>query len=117
MDAVDKLKSAGTVVVSVLTFAFVLAWSVAVWARLGEPPTYLKDGKTVSVDEFVRAKDLFVLVLPLLTSVVGYWLGSQGTAKAEDKAAKADAKKDAVLAAAPPEVLAQARNLHPEAFE
>lgn len=117
MDAVDKIKSSGTIVVSALIFIFVGAWSVAVWMRLGKPPTYLADGKTVKVDEFIRAKDLFVLVFPLLTSAAGYWLGSQGTAKAEGKAKKAEAKKDAVLSVATPEVLTNAQAHYPEAFQ
>ncbi len=76
MSMTDSIKSAGTIVVTALIFVFVAMWSLAVWKNLGKAPVYLADGKTVEVDEFLRAKDIFVLVLPLLTTTVGYWLGS-----------------------------------------
>lgn len=117
MGVTDKVKSSGTIIVTVAIFVFVGAWSLAVWSRLGTPPTYLADGKTVKVDEFSRAKDLLVLVFPLLTTAVGYWLGSQGTAKAEEKAKQAEARKEAVIAEAQPGVLLAAIEKYPKAFE
>ena len=56
-------------------------------------------------DEFQRAKDIFVLVLPLLTTAVGYWLGSQGTAKAEEKTEVAQKQKEALLGAGSDDLL------------
>lgn len=115
---VDNVKSAGTIVVTAVIFVFVAMWSVAVWKNLGKPPQYLADGKTVKVDEFARAKDIFVLVLPLLTTAVGYWLGSQGTVKAEKKADAAEADKTSALqnAAASQATLDHIQRTHPEAF-
>jgi hypothetical protein len=117
MSLTDRIKSAGTIVVTILIFVFVAGWAFAVWQRLGTPPVYLKDGTTVSVDEFARAKDLFVLVFPLLTTAAGYWLGSQGTTKAEEKAKKAEAKKDAVLSESQPGIIEKARAADPDAFK
>lgn len=123
--SVDSIKSAGTIVVTILIFVFVAMWSVAVWQNLGSPPKYLPDGKTVKIDEFARAKDIFVLVLPLLTTAVGYWLGSQGTVKAQQRADDAEAAKTSALqaasaakseAAATQAVLDHVKGTHPQAF-
>lgn len=91
MALTEQIKSAGTIVVTALVFILVLVWMVAVWQNLGSVPEHNDDG-TLKIDKYARAKDIFVLVLPLLTTAVGFWLGSQGTAKAEEKAAKADEK-------------------------
>lgn len=115
MSLPDRVKSAGTVIVTVLIFAVVVFWIVVVAARLGTPPVVDENG-AVRYDEFVRAKDIFVLVLPLLTTAVGYWLGNQGTVKAEEKAAKAEARKDAVLAEGEPDLLEKARARYPQAW-
>lgn len=119
----DRVKSAGTVIISVLVFLIVLFWLVILSQRLGKAPVYGENGE-VQVDEFARAKDIFVLVLPLLTTAVGFWLGNQGTVKAEaqaasaaEQAASAEAKTQSVLAEAPPGLLAAARNSYPEAWQ
>jgi hypothetical protein len=112
----DAIKSAGTIVVTLLIFIIVGGWMVAVFLSIGEAPTYRSDG-SVEVDEYARAKDILVLVLPLLTAVVGYWLGSQGTAKAEDRADKAEAQKTALAAAATDgDLLTKAKGQNPDAF-
>ncbi len=125
MNLTEKIKSAGTIVVTALIFIFVAMWSVAVWRTLGKAPVYFADGKTVKVDEFLRAKDIFVLVLPLLTTAIGYWLGSQGTVKAEKKADEAEAGKTVAQKtaheAASGEAAARAKleyatQMYPEAF-
>jgi hypothetical protein len=86
----DKIKNTGTIAVTVLVFILVIVWMVAVFKNLGKAPHY-RSG-TLSYDEFTRAKDVLVLVLPLLTTAVGYWLGSQGTAAAQKKADAAEGK-------------------------
>lgn len=115
MNLGDKIKSIGTIVVTAGVFILVVIWMVAVWKNLGAAPVYNEDG-TVKLDEFARAKDILVLVFPLLTTAVGFWLGSQGTAKAEEKADKADAQKTAVLDSAEPGLLETARQNYPDAF-
>jgi hypothetical protein len=112
----ESIKAAGTIIVTALVVLFVILWGLAVWQTLGKPPQYLPDGKTIQMDEFARAKDILILILPLLTTAVGYWLGSQGTAQAEVKAKQAEAKKDAVLSVSPPNMLAEAQKQHPDAF-
>jgi hypothetical protein len=68
-------------------------------------------------------------VLPFLTTVAGFWLGSQGTAQAPNQAAGATAtvkkaldQRAAILSVAPPlpdgrDVLQAAKDAHPEAFD
>ena len=48
----------------------------------GKVPIYHSDG-TAKLDQYARAKDIFALVLPFLTAVAGFWLGSQGTVQAQ----------------------------------
>lgn len=50
----------------------------------GKVPIYHSDG-TAKLDQYARAKDIFALVLPFLTTVAGFWLGSQGTVQAQSK--------------------------------
>ena len=102
---------------------------------MGKVPIYNQDG-TLRMDQFIRARDVLALVLPFLTTVAGFWLGSQGTAQAQNQAEAAQnrakgaqdeltRKSDqmaAVIAYASsklPEgenVLDGARQAHPEAF-
>lgn len=105
-------------------------WLYEVSSRLGTAPTKDAQG-TVVVDEYQRAKDILLVVLPIVTSVLGYWFGSQGKEKADaaatkanDEASKAkdeahDAKQQlaAITAAAgDPELLTKARSLYPHLF-
>jgi hypothetical protein len=80
--------SLGTVIVSVALFLIVAAWLVVVGMKLGKVPIYDQKG-TLQIDEFARTKDIFSLVLPFLTTVAGFWLGSQGTVQAHSQAAAA----------------------------
>ena len=117
MDLGDSIKSWGTIIVTSVVLIFVGAWMFAVWTRLGQAPSYDSKGSLV-VDEYSRAKDILVLVFPLLTTAVGYWLGSQGTAKAEQRAKQAEDQKAAVLSVSKDDdVLKRARDSHPDAFK
>lgn len=88
-------------------FVIVLVWLVIVGMNLGKVPIYHSDG-TVRLDHYARAKDIFALVLPFLTTVAGFWLGSQGTVQAQRQAAgatavarKAQEQRSATLSVAP----------------
>lgn len=95
----DDIKNAGTVIVTVLIFIFVGMWSIALWQNLGKAPVPAHKGLSLGMDEYARAKDIFILVLPLLTTAVGYWFGSQGTVKAQQRAADADTARNQALEA------------------
>ena len=117
MDRGDTIKSWGTIIVTALVAIIVIGWILlAVLPNLGRAPVYNSTG-TLAIDEYSRAKDILVLILPLLTTAVGYWLGSQGTAKAEDRAKKAEDQKSAVLSVSADGALEKARKANPDAFK
>jgi hypothetical protein len=64
----ETVHSVGTVIVSAALFVIVLVWLVIVAMNLGKVPIYNSDG-TVKLDQYARAKDIFALVLPFLTTV------------------------------------------------
>lgn len=129
MAAVDSFRRAGAVIMTVVVVAGAVWWAVVVFSNLGVEPVYGEDG-TLVIDKYSRAKDIFALVLPLLTAALGYWFGSQGTVKAEEKAGEAEAKADvarerelmltSIAAQAPADggrtILEEARRLYPEQF-
>jgi hypothetical protein len=115
MTTADKLKSIGAVAVTVITGLIAVWWLFEVSRRLGIAPTPGPGGDIV-VDEFQRAKDILVIVLPLFTAAIGYWVGSQGTTEAKKDADEARDKLEAVVSEAPSDVLERARAKHREAF-
>jgi hypothetical protein len=130
-------RSKGAIVVSVLVLIVVFGWLVLVAMNIGSAPVMGSDGKTVLFDKFTRTKDIFTAILPLLTTAVGFWLGSQGTMQAQQQASNAheqmsDAndktnqalrQQAAVVAVASSkmpagsDILVEARTTHPDAFE
>lgn len=94
-------------------------WLWVVFQNLGVRAEVGADG-TIVLDKFQRAKDV---LLPLVTLAFGYWFGTQGTAKAEEKAeATAEAKGtrdriEAIVAASSDgDLLKKARTQNPRAF-
>lgn len=116
----DNVRNTGTIVTTVAVFVLVLVWMIAVWVNLGKLPEYNDDG-TVRIDEFQRAKDILSLVFPLATIAVGYWLGSEGKAKSDDKAKAAEAENTAIRTAVKesndPEILTRAKAIFDEQFK
>ncbi|MGG5259303.1 hypothetical protein [Phycicoccus avicenniae] len=107
---------------TLLLLGLAVWWLTLVAREMSTAPTVGKDGK-VLLDEFQRAKDILLVVLPLLTTALGYWFGAAGKEKAEEGKAKAEAtaeqkaqQLDSVLDAAPQGVLKDAKDKHPEAF-
>jgi hypothetical protein len=118
-DAASKAEFFKTLVRAIITLLLMAAaawWLVEVATRLGMTPTKDQDGNIV-LDEYQRAKDILLVVLPLVTTALGYWFGSQGKERAEDEANKAKDKLTAVAAtSSDPELLANARRLYPTSF-
>lgn len=103
----------------IVTVAILLVagwWLYQVSMRLGTAPT--KDGQgNVLVDEYQRAKDILLVVLPLVTTAVGYWFGVQGKEKAEDKADQAKEEAKAIVATSEDsDLLSKAREKYPRSF-
>lgn len=114
--AATLMKNIGTIVVTVFAFGIVLWWLIVVLNKIGTAPTVNSKG-AVTLDQYQRAKDILLIVFPLATAAVGYWLGSRGTAKAQDQAQQAHSKLAAVLNASPDtNLLNRAAEAFPAAF-
>ena len=61
--------------------AFVVWGLIMVYRELHAP--------TEPVDTCGRAKDIFVIIFPVMTSAVAYWLGADGKEKADSRADQA----------------------------
>ena len=116
MSAKDSATTSLWIRGSVTAFVLLLAlgWFFVVAKRLGTPPVVNEDGAVV-LDEFQRAKDILLVILPLVTTAFGYWFGAAGADKAEKKAEQAQ-RENRALVSATPQALATARDKYPEAF-
>lgn len=106
-----------------LIFVMTLWWFYEVAHRLDTAPTTDAEGHVI-LDEYGRAKDILLVVLPLLTTVVGYWFGALGKEKADEKAAQAEERAEAAKArteaiamvSSEPDLLRKAQQQYPDAF-
>ena len=108
-------KTVGAAAASILILVFVVVWSVIVASKIGHAPK-LQTKTEGPYDSFEQAKSILVLLLPLLTTAAGYWLGSLGTAKAEKEASNVKERNEALLTAGNPQILQAAINVNPAAF-
>jgi hypothetical protein len=113
--SVDQFKAIGAIVATVLTGAIVIWWLVIVANRIGLKPEVDSSGKVV-LDQYGRAKDILLVVLPLFSAALGYWVGSSGTQEAKNEAAGAKEKLDAVIDSAPAGTLQKAKEMHGDAW-
>lgn len=98
-------------------------WLVVVGFTLDTPVTKAADGSVLDV--FERAKDVLLVVTPLLTTALGYWFGSAGRHEAQETANSARAAADVahrqlagVLdSSSEPGLLIKAKLANSEAFE
>ena len=100
---------------TLIVVALAVWWLLMVASRIGTAPTKDAQGNIV-VDEYARTKDILLVVLPLVTTVYGYWFGAQGKTNAEAKADKAQREFQAVVATGEPDLLQKAMTKYPEAF-
>jgi hypothetical protein len=112
--SLDQLKAIGAIVATVLTGAIVIWWLVIVAQKVGVKPE-VKNGSVV-LDQFGRAKDILLVVLPLFSAALAYWVGSSGTQDAKKEAAGAKEKLDAVIDTVPEGSLQKAKEMHPDAW-
>lgn len=110
----DTIKAAGAILVSAITGLIAIWWLYEVSIRLGLAP--VEDASGNVLDEFQRAKDILLVVLPLFSASIAFWVGSSGTNAAKKEAADNKQKLDAVLDASPEGLLKKAKDLHPDAF-
>jgi hypothetical protein len=100
---------------TLLLLALTVWWLYYVAAHLGTTPTVDDEGNVI-LDQFERSKSILLVVLPLLTTALGYWFGAAGKAKAEEGADVAKAQLNSVLDVADKGVLETAKKAHPTAF-
>jgi len=112
----EKIKSIGAAIVSLVTAGIAVWWLALVANRLGVKPEVNQQGAVV-LDQFQRAKDVLLVVLPLFSASLAYWVGSQGTEKAKKEAAGATAKLEAVIDTSAKGILEEAKAKHPKAFQ
>jgi hypothetical protein len=110
----DRFKAAGAAAASLATALLTCWWLLLVARRLGTRPV-VENGAVV-LDEFQRAKDILIVLLPLFSASVAYWIGNKGVEKAHEDAGAARAQLTAVLDQAPADVLTKAREKHPDSF-
>jgi hypothetical protein len=111
----DQIKAAGVAVVSVATFALTLWWLVLVAQRLGVKAEVDASGN-VTLDTFQRAKDILLVVLPLFSAALAFWVGNSGTAEAKKQEKVAKEQLNAVVDTSPEGILEKAKQKHPDAW-
>ena len=89
--------------ITLLLFGLAAWWLLEVANVLDVAPT--TDAKGNVVDRFERAKDVLLVVLPLLTSALGYWFGAAGKTNSDKEARQARDKLETALDKAQPGLL------------
>lgn len=103
-------------------FLMTTYWLLEVAGQISTFPT--RDNEGHVLDTYQRAKDVLLVVLPLLTTALGYWFGAAGRENAEAKAIQAmsDARRtqqklEGVLGSSREhDLLSKAQSLYPDAF-
>lgn len=103
-------------------FLITTYWLLEVAGQISSVPT--RDDAGQVLDTYQRAKDVLLVVLPLLTTALGYWFGAAGRENAEAKAtiAMSEAKRtqqklEGVLGSSrEQDLLSKAQTLYPDAF-
>jgi hypothetical protein len=78
--------------ITVILLAMAAAWLVVVYGALGDPTVKSSDGSVL--DQFQRSKDILLVVMPLLTTALGYWFGAAGRQDAQKTASAAQDAAD-----------------------
>lgn len=114
MPSLDTIKTVGAGVVTILTGVLVIWWLIEVALVLDVAPK-ISNG-AVALDQYQRAKDILLVVFPLFSASIAYWVGSSGTADAKKDASDAQVQLKAVLDQAPQGTLSSAKEELPQAF-
>lgn len=109
--------------ITVVLLLFAAGSLAVVLSVIGSAPVRDNTGAVV-FDEYQRAKDILAVILPLVTTALGYWFGAAGRDHAEAKAAQAEADRQktsmqlkGVLDTSNEQgLLEKAKEIYPEAF-
>ncbi|MDP5227164.1 MULTISPECIES: hypothetical protein [Arthrobacter] len=119
----DFLSTSARILFTVILLGLTIWWLTILAGYIGAAPVKDDKGNTV-FDAFQRGKDILIAILPVLSGALGYWFGSSGREKADQRAQEsqttaqeARGKSEALLAAATPEVLKAAKEFNPAAFK
>jgi hypothetical protein len=112
--SLDQIKAVGAMVATLLTGAITIWWLWIVASKIGVKPE-MNRGNVV-LDQYARAKDILLVVLPLFSASLAYWVGSSGTQEAKQEAVNAKKQLDAVIDVSPEGVLGKARDKHGDAW-
>jgi len=115
-------KAIGVIIVTILTAVIAIWWLYMVATRINVQPVVNASGAVV-LDEYARAKDILLVVLPLFTATLAYWVGAKGTSDAKEETAEAkkqtektQAQLNAVVDVSDRGILKNAMTEFPEAF-
>lgn len=105
-----------------ILFLITTYWLLEVAGQISSVPRWDAQGHVL--DTYQRAKDVLLVVLPLLTTALGYWFGAAGRENAEAKAVQAmsearrtQQKLEGVLGSSrEQDLLSKAQALYPDAF-
>ena len=112
----EQLRTIGAIVATLFTGGILVWWLIIVADRIGVKPQIVNG--SVVLDEWGRAKDILLVILPLFSAALAVWVGSQGTSEAKKDAEGAKQQLEAVLdTSKEPGILAAAREKHPDAFK
>jgi hypothetical protein len=80
------------IITAVVMLVFVVVLIVVI-GHVDSSPTVVNN--VVTMDTYQRSKDILTIVLPLATTVIGFWFGNQGAsaARKNESTARADADK------------------------
>lgn len=118
-----KIRTYGVAVLTLVVLIGVAAWLFTVARNIDVSVSLAEDGRTVVKDPFTRSKDILSLILPLLTTLVGFWVGTKGTEEAKEETSKAKAQREAFKevakdkAASGEDIYELARDKRPTAFD
>ena len=110
----DKIKSVGAILVTLIAGGLAVWWLALVAQRLGVRP--IVENGNVILDEFQRSKDILLVVMPLFSAAVAYWVGSREAKEAKEEASASKEQLVAVLDQGPADLLRRAKTAYPEAF-
>ena len=115
MDWLKTFKAIGAFIATLFTGAILIWWLIIVASKIGVEPV-VENGNVV-MDEWERSKDILIIVLPLFSAALAYWVGSQGEADAKKETDETKKQLDAVIDSSPEGILKKAMDEHPDAFK
>lgn len=113
-EGLQRFRAVGAFMVTVFTAVILVWWLYLVAGRIGTAPV-VKNGAVV-LDEWSRVKDILLVILPLFSAALAYWVGAQEATEAKKEAKETKKELNAVLDSSSEGILRKAKVEHPDAF-